>query len=327
MFGLLLAVAVLTSIPMRSFAQDAAMPEVVTVERKALYPEGIAYDANGKQFLVSSIAEGTIHAVTDDGKISPFIEDKDLISTIGLHIDASRNRLLVANSDPGLGLHTDAKTQGKLAALSIYDLATRKRLNYVDLGALLPENGHVANDMTVDTAGNIYVTDSFAPVIYRVDSKGQPSVLVQDKQFAGEGFGLNGIIFHPDGYLIVSKSNDGLLFRVPLDNPKAVAPIKVERKFLGADGMVLQADGSLVLITNALGSTEATNSVVVLKSSDKWQSANVAAEQSMKQNPPTTGTVRNSNIYVIFGAMDKLLDPKNQTPAATFEIRRASFSR
>jgi hypothetical protein len=51
----------------------------------------------------------------------------------------------------------------------------------------------VSNDLTFDTAGNIYITDSFSPVIYKVDTDYKVSILIQDPAFAGEGFNLNRI--------------------------------------------------------------------------------------------------------------------------------------
>lgn len=66
------------------------------------YPEGIAYSAKDKTFIVSSLRHGVIARVSASGDYQPFITDEKLISTVGVLWDRKRNLLWVANSDPGL---------------------------------------------------------------------------------------------------------------------------------------------------------------------------------------------------------------------------------
>jgi hypothetical protein len=47
-------------------------------------------------------------------------------------------------------------------------------------------------------------------------------------------FGLNDIVCHPDGYLVVAKSDEGVLIKVPLATP----------------GLTLTGDGRLQLTDN-----------------------------------------------------------------------------
>jgi hypothetical protein len=82
------------------------------------------YDKIRNRFLVSSLTEGAIYAVKDDGTYTLFAQDNQLISTIGMCIDEPRNRVLVAVSDPGFSTKTNTATQAKLAAIAIYDLTT-----------------------------------------------------------------------------------------------------------------------------------------------------------------------------------------------------------
>ena len=65
---------------------------------------------------------------------------------------------------------TSPKTQKKIARLLAFDLATGKKQHAVELDKLV-EGQHFCNDMTIDGDGNVFVTDSFSPVIYRVDPK------------------------------------------------------------------------------------------------------------------------------------------------------------
>ena len=142
-----------------------------------------------------------------DGIMTEFVKDETLIAVVGLAVDNKINRLLVCNSDAGISKRSDKSTIGQLAQVISYDLTTGKKLNTINLGSLYPR-GHFLNDLVLDNVGNIYVTDSFSPVIYKIDTEDKTSVLVTDKSFeVPQGtFGLNGIVYHSDNYLIVGRS-------------------------------------------------------------------------------------------------------------------------
>jgi hypothetical protein len=138
-----------------------AAPDAVSFTRAALYPEGVEYDSKRSRFLVTSLREGIVGAVSDDGTYKVFVQDPNMISAIGIRIDAERDRLLVCNSDPGVSVHTKKESQGKLAGLGIFQLSTGKLVKYLDLGKLGGAGGHFCNDIALDGAGNAYVTEAF----------------------------------------------------------------------------------------------------------------------------------------------------------------------
>lgn len=295
--------------------KGAALPETISFTKAALYPEGVEYDAKGRRFLVTSLREGIIGAVTDDGVYKPFIQDANFVSAIGIRVDAARDRVLVCNSDPGASVHTKPETQGKLAGLGIFRLSTGALIKYLDLGALAA-GGHFCNDIALDSAGNAYVTDSFSPIIYRVDVNNNASVFLNNQRFVGEGFNLNGIVVK-DGYLLVAKDNDGLLFKVPLDKPEAFTQVKTGQTFVGADGLLWSPDGDLVVIANA-----STNKVFKLASSDNWDSAEVVSSVDTGDVFATTGVVRDGRIYVLYARLNVLFNPQTTTQIDTFVIQQ-----
>jgi sugar lactone lactonase YvrE len=274
----------------------------IVVNQAALYPEGIEYDANNDRFLLSSVREGTVYQVFANGDVRPFIQDERLVSSTGIHIDAQRNRLLVPNSDYGVSLKSTPETLEQMAALGIYDLSTGDAIAYVDLANLRPGGAHFANDVAVDAAGNAYVTDSLSPILYKVTPAGEASIFLESDRFLGSGFNLNGIVYHPDGYLIMAKKSEGVLFKVPLDNPEAFSQIQVDRNFVGTDGLILAGDKELVVITNRSGET-VSNEIFALRSDDGWQSAAVSDNYASDDDYPSTGTIRDGNIYVIKGQL------------------------
>lgn len=268
-----------------------------------VYPEGVAYSVQQSAFLVGSIRHGTIGKVSLEGRYTRFIEDKALISSTGIFLDAKRNTLWVANGDVGGSVQSSPATQGKLAAVAAYDATSGARKGYYDLSGLVP-GGHFANDITVDDKGNVYVTDSFSPVIYRVDTSGKASVFVRDTRFTGEGFNLNGIVYHPDGYLLVNKHNSGEIFRISVGDKTQIDAVKLPEALKGADGMVLREPGVLSLVQNG-----DANRALELVSTDGWKSASIRSTRKSTYAFPTAAAVSGSDLYILNARLDSLLTP------------------
>ena len=58
-----------------AIAQDEELPEIIEVTLEALYPEGIAYDAEGERFFLSSGFLGNVYVTDLEGEIEPFTDD------------------------------------------------------------------------------------------------------------------------------------------------------------------------------------------------------------------------------------------------------------
>ena len=300
-------------------------PNVVKFNSSTLYPEGVEWDNTNKRFLVTSIRKGEIGSVKDDGSYWVFAKDSRMVSSVGIKIDATRDRVLVCNADPGAAEKSSPATTGKLAALAVFQLSTGNLIKYIDLAKGL-DGGHFCNDLIVDKDGTAYITDSFSPVIYKVDANYNSSVLINDKTFSGKSFNLNGIAVK-DNYLLVLKMNSGQLFKIPKDNPSAFNEVKLKDKIYGADGLLWGPDGSLIVIANDnahVGATPptATNKVIKLKSSDNWSTATVEGQAGTGDVFATTGTVRNGQLYVVHAMLQVLFNPKTKKHIEQFEIKK-----
>ncbi|UPL49611.1 gluconolaconase [Hymenobacter sublimis] len=294
-------------------AAEPAAPTRINVAQAGLHPEGIQYDEANKRFLVSSRTKGQLGSVRDDSTYTLFADDAWLISTIGLNLDASRQRLLVAVSDNGANTsRSTAATLRKLAAVAIYNASSGSLISYVDLGGLRPAGNHFANDIAVDGQGNAYITDSLSPIIYKVDAQGVATVFLENAQLSGGmGFGLNGIVYHPDGYLLVAKSNDGTLFKVPLSNPSSFSRVTSAQSLVGADGLLLLNAQTLLVVAGS------QSTVFRLTSSDAWATAAAAGSFATGAVSPTTITRRNqSDAYVLY---------PYQSTSPRFAIVKATF--
>lgn len=315
-----------------------SLPDAVTFAQAGLYPEGTQYDDQRGLFLVSSETAGRIGQVTDMGSYSVFADDPLLVSSVGLRLDAARNRLLVAVSDPGYNpARTSAATQGKLAALAIFNSSTGTRISYVDLGASAGTTypAHFANDIAVDGVGNAYITDSFAPLIYRVDAQGAATRFLENAALAAPAgkFGLNGIVYHPSGYLLVAKSDEGKLLKIPITTvagtttivPGAITTVTLPAalSLSGADGLQLTNNTTLLVVCNAQGK------VYRLTTSDDFASvtnaAGTAGVVSTGAVYPTTLARRaDSTSYVLHAYLNAL--QAGQTPPVTdYKLQKLRF--
>ena len=261
-------------------------PERIVAERGGFVPEGIEYDNNRGRFLTGSIADGTIYEITSNGRLIPAISSPDLNASVGIEVDESRDRLYVANSNTAL-------TNGA-AELGVYDLATGEQLAMVDLAASIPNKpadaGHFANDVAVSKAGVAFVTDSRMKIVYKVDKYYRASVLIDFGVDAD--FGLNGIEYHPAGYLIVASPGTGEFIRVPVDNPQRWEMIDLDVPATGVDGVVWASDGSLAGVSNN------RSRAVKYVSDDNWRSARLTGMASYS-GQSTTGAAVGDEIYVV----------------------------
>ena len=283
-----------------------SIPDQLRFTVPGLYPEGIAWDKFNNRFLVSSFGQGTIGAVSLDGVYTPFIQNADVHSTLGLHIDEARKRVVAAVPD---GFFDVAK-------VGVWDLNTGNRIWLIDLASLYPGSIHLADDLTIDPQGNIYITDVKAPVIYKVDVNGQASVFFTNQYFAMPlGFpypdlwtGFNGIAYDNSGFLIVSFYVGALigkpsLVKIPINDPQNFSGVQLDFTptfpDFSLDGILLSRDGKeLIGANNAF--LAAPMEVVHLTSNDHWNSAHRIETFPTGFTTPTTATTDGKNIFVIY---------------------------
>lgn len=284
------------------------------------YPEGTAYDAAAHRFFVSSAKTGTIGTVSEQGEYEIFYEDSTLKSSFGMKVDIHRGKLWVCAGDPNYSKYSTPATFKKLSRLIGIDLKTGKKLNDIDLTNLYAGK-HFLNDLTLDNAGNIYLTDSFSPVVYKVDSKGQATVLVQNDGFKSADIGLNGIAWNTKGFLVVANNSDGSLYRIDLKDPTQVIRIQTDIFFVGADGLLWDGAGNLIVVQN-----KGVNKVYKLSSSDNWSTAKVIASTSPADRfkQPSTATMQQDKVYVLNSKLNELSNP-TMPPSKEFSLQLAVF--
>ncbi|MQS11713.1 SMP-30/gluconolactonase/LRE family protein [Streptomyces kaniharaensis] len=307
-------------------ANTGCAPAVITGHAASLVPESAVWDPAHHRFLLGSLRHGTVSAVRTDGSVRTLVDDPGtLLEVAGLRVDAARGRVLVTNLDNGLGERSSTATNGRIAGIGAYDLETGRRLFYVDLAAVAGDGGpHLANDIAIGPDGTAYVTDSFAPIVYRVGADGSASVLVHDDRLTPRpgGYGLNGIV-HRDGRLVVGKWDDGTLWQIPLHHPADLRRVEVTGADGGAllhlDGLLGRPDGSIAGITNAFFGA-GRDAEVELRSDDHWRTARLAAVRPSADPTPTAVTAGpGGSLYQLSGGLP---DAFAGHPTDTFTLRR-----
>ena len=289
----------------------------ITFKSDTLYPEGIAYYAKKDVFFVSSLRHGKIGTVDRKGNYQVFVDSPEMISAIGIRLNEKTNTLYVCTSDPGVSTKTTPATQRKFAKLIAYDAATGAQKYVADLGALNAGGLNFANDVTFDNEGNVYVTNSFSPIIYKVDATGTPSIFSTHDEWKGDGFRLNGIVFHPDGFLM-AVSSPGILYKIPVKKPQDIKKVKCIL-LLGADGLIYNpTNKELVVISNV------SQEITRMRSTDNWESALPWDRFRSLNTFPTTGTIVGSSYFILNAKLNELFDPK-AAKSSTFIIQEIKF--
>tara|TARA_R110002033_G_scaffold170514_1_gene213218 strand:+ start:9239 stop:10303 length:1065 start_codon:yes stop_codon:yes gene_type:complete len=286
----------------------------IEITKNALYPETILYHSKNEKFIVGSFRDGNIYEIDNDGNAKIFIE-ANLRSILGIQIDYKHNKFFALSSDIGASINRYNKGLKKEATLNIYNLTTKELIRTVSLAKLKPNSAHLANGLTIDNNGNAYITDSFSPVIYKVDTNGNTSIFLEDNQFVGDGINLNGIVYHPDGYLITVKKSDGTLFKIPISEPEKFSKIELDTKLYGGDGLLILDKNNLAIASN-IASGKATESVFWLQTDNDWKSAYITDKKYLGNVYPTTIVAKKNNLYVLHSNLNVLVSSSKEASKA-----------
>lgn len=155
----------------------------------------------------------------------------------------------------------------------------------------------MSDDVAVDSEGNAYVTDCAGSFIWKVGVDGKflstiKSPLFTPKEWYKAIVGLNGIVYHPDGYLIVIHTFSGNLFKIDISKGDEVKQIKiVEGSLKFGDGLELLSPTQLVVAGNPSGR--------LVESTDGWETASVVGKFSgPKHRLATAATVKDGKVYL-----------------------------
>jgi len=290
----------------KDYAKTIKLENKYTVTEAGLYPEGIDYDTKNERFLFSSLHKGAVYSLNSKGELQTFATSPKLVLPTGVYTDETRNRLIVANADLGISQKSTATSAGTIASVSIFNLTSGELIKEIDLKSFTPNAGSCPNDIAVDAKGNIYITDSFSPLIYKINANYTATIFAANSLFATTpgNFGLNGIVLHPDGYFLVAKTDTSKIFKIALNNPNDVTEVK-GMTFSYPDGLELNSKNELIIVENGLG----LGKTYTFSSTNNWSGATKVSETNIGKDefPTTAALASNGNVYVVNSKLGKLL--------------------
>jgi len=216
------------------------------------FPESVTSTSDGTLY-VGSFNLGGVTKIAPGGKAEAFIKPGagGSRSVLGVLADEKSGTLYVCSNDlTGLGVPGPGEGQG--AWLKTFDLASGAAKG----SFALKDQKSLCNDIAVDNEGTAYITDSFAPYIYRLQPGATAlEVWATDPVLAPakDGVGLDGIAFGSDGHLYVTTYIPAKLLRIAVKDgkPGAITELKPSQALDHADA--LRAHGSGLLLIEGAG--------------------------------------------------------------------------
>ena len=217
----------------------------VSLSEKDLHPEGLVYLDKQKLWLASSIRNKKIVSFDSKGVCSDWFIDTPY-SVFALKADEKQRYLWVSCSAmPEMKNFTEA-VDGRNEILKI-DIKTRRLVKRYIL-----DDKHVFGDLVVAKNGDVYISDSKDPIIYKIQNDKIPhEKIVVWKDLKGTALNLQGLTFNADqSKLFIADYLKGIMVVTMKDDFKTswlAIPDGATKK--GIDGM-LYYKNSLIAIQN-----------------------------------------------------------------------------
>jgi sugar lactone lactonase YvrE len=219
-----------------------------TLPAGTAHPEGITVDPRTGTFYV---ADFDVSKASGPGDVVVFDRNGRWLRTLevapatnlllGIAFNPVTGDLLVCDLGLSSGKPQVVKVDPKTGASSVF--------------AALPA-GAGPNALAFDTAGNVYISDSFGSTIWRTPpTGGAPASWVSDPLLGTSGvppFGANGMAFNQSATsLFVANTGNDTIVRVPVNaDGSAGTPEVFINSINGADGLVIDASDNLWVAAN-----------------------------------------------------------------------------
>jgi len=267
-----------------------------------VFPEGIAIDPRSGTAYVGSSTEGHIYKIAKGATKAEMLQmggSQGRQNAYGMKLDAS-GRLWVAGGQSNTVAIVDPQRAATLAVVKG------------------PKDGHAFLNDLVLTSSHAYVTDSFRPMLWRIDAKPGAAMTLEPwldlrstpVRYKPNDINFNGIVASADGrWLLAIQQATGQLWRIDTGS-RAVTEVRVEGgSLVNGDGLVLNGANELYVVRNA------DNELARVSLANGWGSARV--EQRLRDHRlkyPTTAVKVDNALMVVNGQTDKQKDPPPLLP-------------
>jgi sugar lactone lactonase YvrE len=280
--------------PLRRSVVRATLPD------STFWPEGMDYDPRTGDFYVASVRHGTVARVRPDGQVHELWPRHvaGMGAVLGVRVDTLHDALWVTTSGiPQMEGYTPADSAiAAVLRVRISDGAVERRW---DLPAV--PGGHVLGDLAVGKGGDVFVTDSYEPVLYRL--RGGSGSL---ERFTSPLFrSLQGVAPTPDGERVyVADYSHGILLLSLASGAVIRLADAPGSTSLGCDG-IAWSGGSVIAIQN--GVTPARIVRFVLDASGRMVTRVEVLDRNVpRADEPTIGAVVGDHfVYVANSQWEK----------------------
>lgn len=213
------------------------------------FPEGIAASKDGTLYA-GSLGTGAIARVKPGALgAEVFVPGRASFGVYGLEVDEGHDTLWACTYD-------DLLLPAQASYLNAYALST----GTLKASHAMPGEVSFCNDVTVDAAGNVYVTDSFGNAVFRLAVGGTALAMwSSDAVYEPSEPGLitlNGIAYDGASRLYVVNSDSGALYAIdiqPDGSASAPVTIPVTPALETPDGVEWVDSRRLLVVENTVG--------------------------------------------------------------------------
>jgi sugar lactone lactonase YvrE len=272
----------------------------VTFPDSSFWPEGMDHDPRTGRWYAASIRHGTIAELGADGSARELWQRaaKGMGALLAVRVDTARSVLWATTS--GLP-QTNGYTRGDSAIAALLEVRPSDGaiLRRWDLPVIA--GGHTLGDIAVGAGGEVFMTDSNEPVLYRLRSERDTLERITSPLFRS----LQGIAPTRDGRVVyVADYSHGIL-RLDLSSGAVTRVEDAPRSTtLGCDGIVLY-NGAIIAVQNGVAPARVMR-FVLDASGTRFTRAEVLDRNSEVADEPTIGTiVGDAFVYVANSQWEK----------------------
>jgi sugar lactone lactonase YvrE len=286
--------------------------EVATMRDSTFWPEGVDFDPKSGNYYLASVRHRTIAELRPDGTVREMWPraSAGMGALMGIRVDTVRGVLWATMSGIAQmeGYAPADSALGALLRIRISDGSIERRWD-------IPPSplGHVLGDLAVSASGDVFLTDSREPVLYRLRVGADTLERITNPLFRS----LQGMAPSRDGAaLYVADYAYGLL-RVDLHDGSVVrlddAPGSTS---LGCDGIVLDPSGAIIAVQNGVSPARIMRFTIDDRAR-RITRAEVIDRNTLLADEPTIGTLAHGEfVYVANSQWEKYDERGTRKPAA-----------
>ncbi|MCW8925412.1 MAG: hypothetical protein OQJ84_04070 [Xanthomonadales bacterium] len=271
---------------------------VFTLPDEVIMPESLAWDPTRGKYLVGTIAEGQVLAVSESGQVEELIRadnENGMWAVLDILVDESRNRLWVSSAAIPAFRNFSPIDKGR-SALYEFDLKSLELVHRYPV----PVDGrpHALGSLAQNMAGDIFVADRALPLIYtrRAGEAKLKSVLA-----VRDAVSLRDIAMQPDGRIMYIADHEMGITIVDFQSKQSGKLITPETLNLGGiDGMLLW-DNHLVIIQNGI-SPQRVMRLALDASGTKVEAVRPLAVAQPVFDFPSFGTIKEQDLVYLGGS-------------------------